>query len=76
MEARAALSRPGITNLPSNQIPVKMDMTSAPSSVVVPPPASLAGLSFSSSSLHCVFGSSTCFSFSMSLRTLPLAKDS
>lgn len=42
MEARAALSRPGITNLPSNQIPVKMDMTSAPSSVVVPPPASLA----------------------------------
>ncbi|KZV35948.1 mediator of RNA polymerase II transcription subunit 25 [Dorcoceras hygrometricum] len=30
IEARAALSRPGMTNLPSNQSPVKMDATTVP----------------------------------------------
>lgn len=30
MEARAALSRPGITNLPPNQNPVKMDAMPLP----------------------------------------------
>jgi hypothetical protein len=40
MEARAALSRSGITSLPSNQSPVKVDMASVPS-VTGPPPTSI-----------------------------------
>ncbi|KAJ7943196.1 Mediator of RNA polymerase II transcription subunit 25 [Quillaja saponaria] len=39
-EARAALSRPGTTNLPSNQSPVKMDAVSV-TSVTGPPPTSV-----------------------------------
>ncbi|KAG6764166.1 hypothetical protein POTOM_031625 [Populus tomentosa] len=40
MEARAALSRPGATSLPSNQIPVKVDIASV-TSVTGPPSASI-----------------------------------
>ncbi|XP_015895700.3 mediator of RNA polymerase II transcription subunit 25 isoform X1 [Ziziphus jujuba] len=40
LEARAALSRPGVTSLTSNQSPVKMDIASVPS-VTGPPPTSL-----------------------------------
>ncbi|CAA0808984.1 Mediator of RNA polymerase II transcription subunit 25 [Striga hermonthica] len=40
MEARAALGRSGMTNLPPNQNPVKMDMTPAPS---IPGPPSANG---------------------------------
>lgn len=40
MEARAVLSRSGITSLPSNQSPVKMDMSSV-TSVTGPPPTSI-----------------------------------
>ena len=39
MEARAALSRLGMTNLSSSQSPVKMDITSAPQ--VSGPPTSV-----------------------------------
>ncbi|KAK6134087.1 hypothetical protein DH2020_032184 [Rehmannia glutinosa] len=40
MEARAALNRSGMTNLPSNQNPIKMDMTPVPA-ISTPPPASV-----------------------------------
>ncbi|CAN6675661.1 unnamed protein product [Malus baccata var. baccata] len=40
MEARATLSRPGITTLPSNQSPVKMDIAPV-ASVTGPPPTSM-----------------------------------
>ena len=40
MEARAALSRPGVASLPSNQTPVKADIASV-ASVTGPPPASI-----------------------------------
>ncbi|KAK6134042.1 hypothetical protein DH2020_032221 [Rehmannia glutinosa] len=40
MEARAALSRSGMTNLPSNQNPIKMDVTPVPA-ISTPPPASV-----------------------------------
>ncbi|KAJ8774518.1 hypothetical protein K2173_016964 [Erythroxylum novogranatense] len=40
MEARSALSRPGVPNLPPNQSPVKMDVTST-TSVTGPPPTSI-----------------------------------
>jgi hypothetical protein len=40
MEARAALSRPGATSLPSNQTPVKVDIASV-TSVTGPLPASI-----------------------------------
>ncbi|XP_068332006.1 mediator of RNA polymerase II transcription subunit 25-like isoform X2 [Pyrus communis] len=40
MEARAMLSRPGITTLPSNQSPVKMEIAPV-ASVTVPPPTSM-----------------------------------
>ncbi|KAI3467128.1 hypothetical protein Pfo_023791 [Paulownia fortunei] len=40
MEARAALSRSGMTNLPSNQNPVKMDVTPVPP-ISAPPQASV-----------------------------------
>ncbi|PIN17547.1 hypothetical protein CDL12_09792 [Handroanthus impetiginosus] len=39
-EARSSLSRSGVTSLPSNQNPVKMDVTSAPP-ISAPPPASV-----------------------------------
>ncbi|XP_022854372.1 mediator of RNA polymerase II transcription subunit 25 [Olea europaea var. sylvestris] len=42
MEARAALSRSGVTNLASNQSPVKMDVTSVPS---ISGPASVPSIS-------------------------------
>lgn len=38
MEARAALSRPGITSLPSSQSPVKMDIAAVPPVSGPPPP--------------------------------------
>ncbi|XP_073019857.1 mediator of RNA polymerase II transcription subunit 25-like isoform X2 [Primulina eburnea] len=37
VEARSALSRPGMTNLPSNQSPVKMDAAPVPSISATPP---------------------------------------
>ena len=40
MEARASLSRPGITGLASSQSPVKMDIASVPP-VSGPPPTSI-----------------------------------
>lgn len=40
MEARAALSRSGITSLPSNQSPVNVDMAPI-TSVAGPPPTSI-----------------------------------
>ncbi|OVA05026.1 Mediator complex [Macleaya cordata] len=40
MEARAALSRPGLTSMASNQSPLKMDAASVPS-VSGPPPTSI-----------------------------------
>lgn len=40
MEACATLSRPGITTLPSNQSPVKMDIAPV-ASVTGPPPTSM-----------------------------------
>lgn len=40
MEARAALSRSGITSLPSNQSPVNVDMAPI-TSVTGPPPTSI-----------------------------------
>ena len=40
MEARAALSRSGITSLPSSQSSVKVDMTPV-TSVAGPPPTSI-----------------------------------
>lgn len=40
MEARAALSRSGITSLPSNQSSVKVDITPV-TSVTGPPPPSI-----------------------------------
>ncbi|CAK7326531.1 unnamed protein product [Dovyalis caffra] len=40
MEARAALSRPGVTSFPSNQTPVKVDVASV-TSVTGPPPTSI-----------------------------------
>ncbi|XP_065880357.1 mediator of RNA polymerase II transcription subunit 25 isoform X2 [Euphorbia lathyris] len=40
LEARAALSRSGVANLPSNQSPVKMDVSSV-TSVAGPPPSSI-----------------------------------
>ncbi|KAK6157697.1 hypothetical protein DH2020_011945 [Rehmannia glutinosa] len=40
MEARAALNRSGMTNLPSNQNPIKVDVTPVPA-ISTPPPASV-----------------------------------
>lgn len=40
MEARAALSRPGLSNMTANQSPVKMDIASVPQ-VSAAPPASI-----------------------------------
>lgn len=37
MEARAALSRPGLSNLTANQSPVKMDIASVPQVSGAPP---------------------------------------
>lgn len=45
MEARAALSRSGITTLPSNQSPMKMDMPPI-NSMTGQPPASIRAGSF------------------------------
>lgn len=61
MEARAALSRSGMLNLPSNQNPVKMDATPTPpisSPPTVPVPAGdfaceLSYLCISFHLLHC-----------------------
>ncbi|KDP29373.1 hypothetical protein JCGZ_18294 [Jatropha curcas] len=43
MEARTALTRPGVSNLSANQSPVKMDVSSVPS-VAGPPPPSISSV--------------------------------
>lgn len=48
LEARAALSRTGVPSLPSNQSPVKMDMTPVTSVTVTPPTSMPSGCLFQS----------------------------